>query len=55
MASRQWFIGRNGKQEGPYTDERLRELIASGLVTAETLVWSAGHEHLGQSLGGTGA
>ncbi len=42
MASRQWFIGRNGKQEGPYTDERLRELIASGLVMAETLVWSQG-------------
>jgi GYF domain 2 len=42
MASRQWFIGRNGKQEGPYTDERLRELIAGGVVTAETLVWSQG-------------
>ena len=42
MASRQWFIGRNGKQEGPYRDERLRELIAGGIVTAETLVWSQG-------------
>ena len=42
MASRQWFIGRGGKQEGPYPDERLRELIAGGSVTAETLVWTQG-------------
>jgi GYF domain 2 len=42
MASRQWFIGRNGKQEGPYADERLRELIAGSIVTAETLVWCQG-------------
>jgi GYF domain 2 len=42
MASRQWFIGRNGKQEGPFPDERLRELIASGGVTSETLVWTQG-------------
>jgi GYF domain 2 len=42
MASRRWFIGRNGRQEGPYPDERLRELIASGVVTAETLVWTQG-------------
>jgi hypothetical protein len=42
MASRQWFIGRGGKQDGPYPDERLRELIAGGSVTAETLVWTQG-------------
>ena len=42
MADRQWYTGRDGKQEGPFSDERLRELIAAGTVTAETLVWSAG-------------
>jgi hypothetical protein len=42
MASRQWYIGRSGKQEGPFTDERLRELIAAGMVTGDTLVWTAG-------------
>jgi len=42
MASRQWFIGRGGKQEGPYADERLRGLIAGGSVTADTLVWTQG-------------
>ncbi len=42
MASRQWFIARGDKQEGPFPDERLRELIAGGSVTAETLVWCEG-------------
>lgn len=42
MASRQWFIARGDKQDGPFSDERLRELIASGGVTADTLVWCEG-------------
>ena len=32
MADRQWYTGRDGKQEGPYSDARIRELIASGAV-----------------------
>jgi hypothetical protein len=42
MAIRQWFIARGDKQEGPHPDERLRELIAGGAVTADTLVWCDG-------------
>jgi hypothetical protein len=42
MAGRQWYTGRGGKQEGPFSDERLRQLIAGGVVTADTLVWSQG-------------
>jgi hypothetical protein len=42
MANRQWFIANGDKKDGPYPDERLRELIASGAVTADTLVWSDG-------------
>jgi GYF domain 2 len=42
MADRQWYTGREGRQEGPFSDERLRELIATGVVGADTLVWSAG-------------
>ena len=38
MANRQWFTGRGGKQEGPFTDEQLRDMIARGVVTADTLV-----------------
>src|SRR6516225_4096368 len=34
--------GSRGKQEGPFSDERLRELIAAGVVVTDTLVWSAG-------------
>jgi len=42
MASRQWYTAVGGKQEGPFPDERLRELIANGTVTAESLVWCEG-------------
>jgi len=42
MAERQWYTGRDGKQEGPFSDERLRELIASGVVRGDTLVWCTG-------------
>ncbi len=54
MASRQWFIGRGGKQEGPYPDERLRELIAGGSVAADNPGVDPRHERLGQGLGGAG-
>src|SRR6202046_2610839 len=42
MADRQWYTGRDGKQDGPFSDERIRALIASGAVRADTLIWSAG-------------
>ena len=42
MANRSWFYASNGQQQGPYPDAQLRELIARGTVTADTLVWSEG-------------
>jgi hypothetical protein len=42
MSNRSWFFASGGQQQGPYPDAQLRELIASGTVTAETLVWSEG-------------
>ena len=42
MANRSWFYASNGQQQGPYPDRQLRELIARGTVTADTLVWSEG-------------
>lgn len=42
MPSRQWYTALGGKQDGPFSDERLREMIASGVVRADTLVWSDG-------------
>lgn len=42
MADRQWFTAIGGKQEGPFSDQRLREQIAAGSVRADTLVWCDG-------------
>jgi len=42
MADRQWYTAIGGKQEGPFSDQRLRELIAAGTVRADTLVWCDG-------------
>jgi GYF domain 2 len=42
MSDRSWFFASQGQQQGPYPEAQLRELIASGAVTAETLVWSEG-------------
>ncbi|MDH6261469.1 DUF4339 domain-containing protein [Bradyrhizobium sp. BR13661] len=40
MAS--WFYASEGKQQGPYPDGQFRDLIAQGVVRADTLVWSEG-------------
>lgn len=40
MAS--WFYASEGKQQGPYPEGQFRELVAQGVVRADTLVWSEG-------------
>ena len=40
MSNRSWFFASQGKQQGPYPEAQLREFIANGAVTAETLVWT---------------
>ena len=42
MAERTWFFASDGKQQGPYAEEQFRTLVAQGVVTADTLVWSEG-------------
>src|SRR5216683_2888939 len=42
MSNRSWFFASQGKQQGPYPEARLREFIANGEVSAETLVWTEG-------------
>lgn len=42
MSNRSWFFASQGQQQGPYPENQLREFIARGTVTAETLVWSEG-------------
>jgi hypothetical protein len=45
MADRKWYIANAGRQDGPYSDEQLRALIAGGRVDADTRVWSTGMEN----------
>ncbi len=42
MSSRSWFYASQGQQQGPYPEIQLRDFIARGIVTADTLVWSEG-------------
>jgi hypothetical protein len=43
MASHtQWFYAVGGQQRGPVGIETLRELVANGLITAQTNVWCQG-------------
>jgi hypothetical protein len=42
MSNRSWFFASQGQQQGPYPEAQLRGFIASGAVTADTLVWSEG-------------
>jgi hypothetical protein len=42
MASRSWFFASQGKQQGPYPEVQLRQFVARGAVTADTLVWCEG-------------
>jgi hypothetical protein len=39
MADKLWYFNDGGRQEGPYTEAQLRDLIARTEVTADTLVW----------------
>ena len=42
MTDRTWFVASGGKQQGPYSESAFRDLIGSGAVTFDTLVWTEG-------------
>jgi len=42
MSNRIWFHASGGQQKGPFPEAQFRDLIASGTVRADTLVWSDG-------------
>jgi hypothetical protein len=42
MSGRSWFYASEGKQQGPFPEIQLRELIGRGAITADTLVWTEG-------------
>ena len=37
-----WYYAAGGKQAGPVTDEALADLVRTGVIRAETLVWNSG-------------
>ncbi|MEZ5819615.1 MAG: GYF domain-containing protein [Bradyrhizobium sp.] len=37
-----WFYAANGQQQGPFAEDRFRDLIANGTVRPDTLVWTEG-------------
>ncbi|HZE54997.1 MAG TPA: DUF4339 domain-containing protein [Bradyrhizobium sp.] len=42
MSDRSWFFASQGRQQGPYMEAQLRDFIANGAISAETLVWTEG-------------
>jgi len=42
MSNRSWFYASQGQQQGPFPESELRNLIASGTIGRETLVWTEG-------------
>lgn len=37
-----WFYAANGQQQGPFAEDRFRDLISNGTVRSDTLVWTEG-------------
>ena len=37
-----WYYAISGDRKGPVEEEQLRQLMQQGVVTSETLVWTAG-------------
>jgi len=42
MSNRYWFYADRGQQQGPFPETQFRDLIARGMVRADTLVWTEG-------------
>ena len=37
-----WYYARDGKQDGPHSDDSMQELARSGVIDSATLVWREG-------------
>jgi hypothetical protein len=42
MSNRSWFFAVGDQQQGPYSEEQLRDFIARGSVRTDTYVWTEG-------------
>jgi membrane protease subunit (stomatin/prohibitin family) len=44
QAETQWHLAENGQTMGPFAGQQLRDLAASGRLTRDSLVWTAGQD-----------
>src|SRR5580704_13290663 len=42
MPNRSWFYANGGQQQGPLPEGQFRDLIARGIIRADTLIWTDG-------------
>jgi hypothetical protein len=42
MSNRSWFFASGETQQGPYSEDQLRDFIARGTVRSDTFVWTEG-------------
>ncbi|HVV43301.1 MAG TPA: GYF domain-containing protein [Nitrobacter sp.] len=42
MSNRSWFYAAGDQQQGPFSEDQLRDFIARGAVRADTYVWTEG-------------
>ena len=42
MPNRSWFYADGGQQQGPLPEAQFRDLIAKGMIRADTLIWTDG-------------
>lgn len=40
----QWYVGKGGKKHGPFTNEQLKKLAATGKIDRTDLLWKEGME-----------
>jgi GYF domain 2 len=42
MSNRSWFYAERGQQQGPFPEAQFRDLLARGIIRADTLIWTEG-------------
>jgi hypothetical protein len=42
MSNQGWFVAADERSSGPFSDEQFHDMLNSGLITPNTLVWSEG-------------
>ena len=40
-----WYVAINGQQQGPFPQNHIQQMLASGVYTQDTLVWREGFQN----------